>query len=105
MKVALQPLVDAGDIPAELLDTFAHVLLASLNEIALLLANAPDRAAGLAGAERAVDEVLARLLRPAATVVSTASAAAGVSASDAGARAPASPSPARPRRPSSRRSN
>lgn len=41
---------------------FAHVLLATMNEIALLVARAPDLTAARQTAEAAVDEILARLV-------------------------------------------
>jgi AcrR family transcriptional regulator len=49
-------------LPGGLVDTFAHVLLASLNEIALMVARSPRPRAALRDGERAVDELLRRLL-------------------------------------------
>jgi hypothetical protein len=46
---------------------FAHVLLASVNEVALLIARADDQAAAGRSARAAVDEVLTRLLGPSVT--------------------------------------
>jgi AcrR family transcriptional regulator len=62
LKAGLQPLADTGEIPPDMVYPFPHVLRASLNETALVLPNAADQAAGLPVAERAVDEVLTRLL-------------------------------------------
>ncbi len=49
-------------LPGGLVDTFAHVLLASLNEIALMVARSPRPRAALRDGARAVDELLRRLL-------------------------------------------
>ena len=51
-----------GRIPAELVDPFAHMILATVNELALLIARADDIGAAQRTAEAAVDEFLARLL-------------------------------------------
>jgi AcrR family transcriptional regulator len=48
-------------VPAEYLDLHAHMLLAAINESALLVARGGDRAA----AETAVEDFLRRVLRPA----------------------------------------
>jgi hypothetical protein len=55
---------DDGRVPAELVDSFAHILLAAGNELALVIALADDVAAAQATAEAAVDEFLSRLLQP-----------------------------------------
>jgi AcrR family transcriptional regulator len=62
MKAALQAVADDGRLRPDLVATFAHVLLASVNELALLvaLADQPETAM-LAGAE-AIDVLLERLL-------------------------------------------
>ena len=44
-------------------DFFAHVLLAGLNEIAMLVARADDRTSAAAEAEAAAGDLLDRLLR------------------------------------------
>jgi len=46
----------------ELADTLAHVLLASVNEVALLVARSDDPQAAMKAGEEAVDELLRRLL-------------------------------------------
>ncbi|WP_214415937.1 TetR/AcrR family transcriptional regulator [Sphaerisporangium fuscum] len=51
-----------GAVPSELLDVFAHSLLAALNEIALLIARSDDPAQATRTAETAVAELLRRLL-------------------------------------------
>jgi AcrR family transcriptional regulator len=62
MKVALQQIADEGRLPPELVDMFAHVLLASINEVALLVARADDPDAVMEGASEAVAALLQRLL-------------------------------------------
>ncbi|MGA7417830.1 MAG: TetR/AcrR family transcriptional regulator [Acidimicrobiales bacterium] len=62
IRDVLGAIAEQGDLDAHLIDVFAHVILASINEIALLVARSdqPDREAEL-GAD-AIDEVLSRLL-------------------------------------------
>jgi AcrR family transcriptional regulator len=62
LKGVLASVADTGRLPADLVDTFAHVLLASVNEIALLIARSDDSRSALRSGERAVDELLSRLL-------------------------------------------
>jgi AcrR family transcriptional regulator len=64
LKGALQALAEAGRLPADLVDVFAHVVLAAVNEIALLIAQADDAEAAMQTGEAAVDELLRRLLPP-----------------------------------------
>jgi AcrR family transcriptional regulator len=64
LKEVLRQAADAGRVPAELVDQFAHILLATGNEMALVIALADDVAAAQASAEAAVDEFLTRLLQP-----------------------------------------
>jgi len=64
LKGVLQAAADAGRVPAEHVDAFAHILLATGNEMALVIALADDVAAAQASAESAVDEFLTRLLQP-----------------------------------------
>lgn len=64
LKEVLRQAADAGRVPAELVDSFAHILLAAGNEMALVIALADDVAAAQATAEAAVDEFLSRLLQP-----------------------------------------
>ena len=62
IKGVLSAIAEQGDLDAALIDVFSHVILASINEIALIVARSdqPDREAEL-GAD-AIDEVLSRLL-------------------------------------------
>ena len=60
----LQAVSASGRLPAELVDPFAHMILAALDEITLVIARAPDSAAAVAEGRTAVEELLTRLLRP-----------------------------------------
>jgi hypothetical protein len=51
-----------GRLPAGRVDLFAHVLLAGVNEIAMLVARADDHASAAAEAEAAAGDLLDRLL-------------------------------------------
>jgi AcrR family transcriptional regulator len=62
MKAALEPAAREAGIPAALIDTFAHMLLASLSEIALVIAEADDGSLALATGKGAVRELLGRIL-------------------------------------------
>ncbi|MFI5694703.1 TetR family transcriptional regulator [Kribbella sp. NPDC051586] len=64
LKTVLQQAADTGRVPAHLVESFAHILLAAGNELALVIALAEDVPAAQATAEAAVDEFLTRLLRP-----------------------------------------
>jgi AcrR family transcriptional regulator len=61
LKAGLRAVTGVGAIAPDLVDVFAHVLLASLNEIALLVARAADVKAAQRAGGRAVDELLDRL--------------------------------------------
>jgi AcrR family transcriptional regulator len=62
VRGVLAAIADQGELDPELVDVLSHVLLAAMNEIALLVARSdqPDEEARL-GAD-AIDEVLSRLL-------------------------------------------
>jgi AcrR family transcriptional regulator len=62
LMAAMRAAADEGRIPAELADTFAHMLLATLNELALLIARSNDQTEAQRSAQAAVDELLTRLL-------------------------------------------
>ena len=62
LKAALGAVAAEGKLRADLVDTLAHMLLASMLELALVIARADDRRTALRNAETAVDELLARLL-------------------------------------------
>jgi AcrR family transcriptional regulator len=64
MRDMLQAVSDTGRLPGELVGPFAHMILAALDEAALIVARAPDSRAAVAEERQAVEEFLARLLRP-----------------------------------------
>ena len=64
MRAMLQAVSDAGRLPAEFVEPFAPMILAALDEAVMLVARAPDSGAALAEGRQAVEEFLARLLRP-----------------------------------------
>lgn len=63
-KAALRLVADAGRLPGDLVDPFAHMLLASLNEIAIVIARSDDAPAAMRDGQAAVEEFLGRLLPP-----------------------------------------
>ena len=62
LKLSMQAEADAGRLRADLVDPFSHILLATMNELALFIVRADDPAAARRDAESTVDEYLARLL-------------------------------------------
>jgi AcrR family transcriptional regulator len=64
MRAMLQAVSDSGRLPQELVAPFSHMILAALDEAAMVVARAPDSRAALAESSQAVDELLSRLLRP-----------------------------------------
>jgi hypothetical protein len=64
MKAMLQAVSDTGRLPSALVDPFSHMILAALDEYALVVARAPDTGAAVAEGSVAVEELLSRLLRP-----------------------------------------
>jgi AcrR family transcriptional regulator len=64
MRDMLQAVSDSGRLPAELVGPFAHMILAALDEAALIVARAPDSRAAVAEERQAVEAFLDRLLRP-----------------------------------------
>jgi AcrR family transcriptional regulator len=63
IKRALQAAAALGRLQPDLVDMFAHVVLASVNEIALVIARAPDPKAATREGEVAVDALLERLFK------------------------------------------
>src|ERR1700759_5149828 len=61
MKAILQLIAMEGKLRPELADTLAHVLLASVNEVALLVARAPDKEAAMQVGADTIDELFRRL--------------------------------------------
>ncbi len=64
IKDVLQTSADDGRLPGSLVAPFSHMLLATGNELALLIALADDVPAAQSSAEAAFDEFLTRLLPP-----------------------------------------
>jgi AcrR family transcriptional regulator len=62
IKAALAYAAEAGSIERRHVDTFAHMVLAAANEVALMIARADDRAAAVTAGESAFAEFLDRLL-------------------------------------------
>lgn len=62
IRATLQAIADQGNLRPELVGTLAHVLLASVNEIALVVARSDDPAAAMEEGAEAIDELLRRLL-------------------------------------------
>jgi AcrR family transcriptional regulator len=62
IRAALTHAAEAGSIEQRHVNTFAHIVLAAVNEVALMIARADDPAAALSAGESAVAEFLDRLL-------------------------------------------
>ena len=62
IRAAMRVAAESGRVPMEMVDTFAHVILAVVNEVALLIARADDQEVAIRSGEEAVDEILRRLL-------------------------------------------
>jgi len=61
IRLVLQAVAEQGRLRPELVGALAHVLLASVNEVALLVARSEDREAAMKAGADAVDELLRRL--------------------------------------------
>jgi len=61
VRSVLQIIADQGGMRPELVGTLAHVLLASGNEVALLVAQADDKETAMRDGAAAIDELLRRL--------------------------------------------
>jgi AcrR family transcriptional regulator len=64
MRAMLQAISDTGRLPGELVDPFAPLILGALDEAAMVVARAADSRVAVAESRHAVEEFLARLLRP-----------------------------------------
>jgi AcrR family transcriptional regulator len=62
LKAALEPAAKEAGLPAEVVDAFAHMLLASLSELALMIAQSDNAGAALANGKTALRELLNRML-------------------------------------------
>ncbi|HWF78646.1 MAG TPA: TetR family transcriptional regulator [Caulobacteraceae bacterium] len=63
LKAALAPAAAEAGLPEAMVEPFAHMLLASLTEIALLIARAEDSEAEAEAGKAAIRELLGRILR------------------------------------------
>jgi AcrR family transcriptional regulator len=63
LKQALTVIAAAGRVREDMVDVFAHILLASLIEVAFLVARSPDPIAAADTGRKAMKELLERLLR------------------------------------------
>lgn len=61
LRANLQAIADAGRLPAGQVGVLAHMVLAAVNEAALMIARADDPEAALAAGQAAVDTLLDRL--------------------------------------------
>jgi AcrR family transcriptional regulator len=64
IKAVVGEIARTGRLTPDLVDMFAHMLLASINEIALFIARADDPAAAMQSGTAAIEELLHRLLGP-----------------------------------------
>ncbi|MBO0771670.1 MAG: TetR/AcrR family transcriptional regulator [Actinobacteria bacterium] len=62
IRAALAYAADAGGFDPRHVDTFAHIVLAAANEVAMMIARAEDPATALSAGESAVAEFLDRLV-------------------------------------------
>jgi AcrR family transcriptional regulator len=61
IRAVVQVIADEGKLRPELVGTLAHVLLASVNEVALLVARSEDKEAAMKAGADTIDELLRRL--------------------------------------------
>jgi AcrR family transcriptional regulator len=64
MQAMLQAVSDSGRLPQQLVEPFSYMILAALDEAAMVVARAPDSGAAVAEGRQAVEELLNRLLHP-----------------------------------------
>jgi AcrR family transcriptional regulator len=64
MRAMLQAVSDTGRLPGEVVEPFAHMILAAIDEAALVVARAPDSRVAVVEGRQAVEEFIDRLLRP-----------------------------------------
>jgi AcrR family transcriptional regulator len=62
IRAAVEGVAAEGRVDGAMVDVYAHVIMASMNELALMVARAPDTDAAVRESEGAVTEVLDRLL-------------------------------------------
>jgi len=61
-RAALEAAAEMGRLEARHVDVFSHLVLAAVNEAAMLVARSPDPVAAMPGAQDAFEEFLRRLL-------------------------------------------
>jgi AcrR family transcriptional regulator len=61
IRAVLQVIADEGGLRPEMVGTLAHVLLASVNEVALVVARADDQPSAMQAGVDTIDELLRRL--------------------------------------------
>ncbi len=61
IRLVLQAIAEQGRLRPELVGSLAHVLLASVNEVALLVARSDDKETAMESGADAIDELLQRL--------------------------------------------
>lgn len=61
-KLALSDVAEQGGLPADRVDLFAHMLMAAMNEVALLVAQAEGDERAIAEGEAALEDFLGRVL-------------------------------------------
>jgi AcrR family transcriptional regulator len=64
LKAGLNAVAKRGQLRPELVDTFAHILLAALIEVAMMIARADDPAAALRSGRTALHQLTDKLLAP-----------------------------------------
>lgn len=64
LKMLMTQLAESGRLPVRYADPFAHMLLASMNEIAIMITRAEDPEKAMKDGRAAVEELLNRLLPP-----------------------------------------
>jgi AcrR family transcriptional regulator len=62
IRAVLQAVADEGGLRPDLVEPLAHVVLAAIDEVALLVAQSADPEAAMASGSDAIDELLRRLL-------------------------------------------
>ena len=65
VKLLMRQIAESGRLPVRHADPFAHMLLASLNEIAVMITRADDPKEAMKDGRAAVEELVDRLLPPA----------------------------------------
>jgi AcrR family transcriptional regulator len=62
MRQLIQAVADEGHLPPSLVSPYAHMLMAALDELALMIAEADDKPAAIAESRAAIEDALGRLI-------------------------------------------